>query len=184
MPPISKAPQSIVQMPPISKAPGSIVTMPPISAPRSIVTMPPISQVTRIYCNNAIHLEHQNLLQTGDDQLSVSVDAGWQKRGSGKAYDSLSEHCSMIGKYTCKITNYKVRSRSCRMCSSASSRNETAEDHDCKKNWDGSAKAMEQDMTVEMVSECNEKGFKTGTVIGDDDSTTMYCSKTETSCRC
>lgn len=28
--------------------------------------------------------------QTGDDQLAVSVDAGWQKRGSGKAYDSLS----------------------------------------------------------------------------------------------
>ncbi|CAC5390829.1 unnamed protein product [Mytilus coruscus] len=80
------------------------------------------------------------------------------------------EHCSMIGKYTCKITNYKVRSRSCRVCSSASSRNETAEDRDCRKTWDGSAKAMEQDMTVEMVSECNEKGFKTGTVIGDDDS--------------
>ncbi|CAC5368323.1 unnamed protein product [Mytilus coruscus] len=63
--------------------------------------------------------------QTGDEQLAVSVDAGWQKRGSGKAYDSLS------------------------------------------------AKAMEQDMIVEMVSECNEKGLKTGTVIGDDDSTTI-----------
>lgn len=86
---------------------------------------------------------------------------------------SILGHCSMIGKYTGKITNYKVRSRSCRVCSSASSRNETAKEHDCRKNWDGSAKAMEQDMIVEMVSECNEKGFKTGTVIGDDDSTTI-----------
>ncbi|XP_076092158.1 uncharacterized protein LOC143063719 [Mytilus galloprovincialis] len=64
-------------------------------------------------------IEEQRLTseQTGDDQLAVSVDAGWQKRGSGKAYDNLSGHCTMIGKYTGKITNYKVRSRSCRVCS-------------------------------------------------------------------
>ncbi|XP_063442083.1 hemicentin-1-like [Mytilus trossulus] len=38
-------------------------------------------------CNQYIHL--QNLLKKGT--LVVAVDAGWQKRGSGRAYDSKSE---------------------------------------------------------------------------------------------
>ncbi|XP_062588873.1 uncharacterized protein LOC134250528, partial [Saccostrea cucullata] len=29
--------------------------------------------------------------KTGSEDLTVSVDAGWQKRGSGRSYDSLSE---------------------------------------------------------------------------------------------
>lgn len=28
--------------------------------------------------------------KTGSDNLTVSLDAGWQKRGSGRSYDSLS----------------------------------------------------------------------------------------------
>lgn len=28
--------------------------------------------------------------KTGSDNLTVSVDAGWQKRGSGRSYNSLS----------------------------------------------------------------------------------------------
>ena len=38
----------------------------------------------------------------------------------------------------------------------------------------GSAKAMEQDMVVEMVRDCLQtKGIRTSTIIGDDDSTTI-----------
>ncbi|XP_033758263.1 uncharacterized protein LOC117340609 [Pecten maximus] len=110
---------------------------------------------------------------TGEDNIQVSVDAGWQKRGSGKAYNSLSGHCSLIGKNTGKVTNYRVRSRSCRVCTSADSKDQSPSDHDCRKNWNGSAKAMEQDMIVDMVSDCINRGFKTQTIIADDDSTTI-----------
>lgn len=60
----------------------------------------------------------------------VAVDAGWQKRGSGRSYDSLSGHCSMIGTQTRQIIHYAVRSKDCRVCSSAASRNEPPKPHD------------------------------------------------------
>ena len=31
-----------------------------------------------------------NSRKTGEEKLTVSVDAGWQKRGSGKSHDSSS----------------------------------------------------------------------------------------------
>ncbi|XP_069102468.1 uncharacterized protein [Argopecten irradians] len=110
---------------------------------------------------------------TGEDSIEVSVDAGWQKRGSGRSYDSLSGHCSMIGKYTGKITDYQIRSKTCRVCSNATSKNLSIPDHDYRQNWDGSAKAMEQDMIIEMVTNCHNKGFSTKSIIADDDSTTI-----------
>ncbi|XP_067681224.1 uncharacterized protein [Haliotis asinina] len=76
----------------------------------------------------------------GSRRISVSVDAGWQKRGSGKCYDSLSGHCSMIGNRTGKVLGYSIRSKSCRMCYEAFKANRTPTEHNCKKNWDGSSK--------------------------------------------
>ncbi|XP_062581421.1 uncharacterized protein LOC134243205 isoform X2 [Saccostrea cucullata] len=39
----------------------------------------------------------------GTVKLTVSVDAGWQKPGSGPSFDSLSGHCSMIESQTGKV---------------------------------------------------------------------------------
>uniref|UniRef100_A0A8W8NYC9 Exonuclease domain-containing protein n=1 Tax=Magallana gigas TaxID=29159 RepID=A0A8W8NYC9_MAGGI len=91
--------------------------------------------------------------ETGSKDICVSVDAGWQKRGSGKAYDSMSGHATMIGTRTGKVVGYSVRTKSCRVCSHASKTGTNPQPHDCKQNWNGSAKAMEQDMVVEMVKE-------------------------------
>lgn len=57
--------------------------------------------------------------ETGSKDICVSVDAGWQKRGSGKAYDSMSGHATMIGTRTGKVVGYSVRTKSCRVCRTA-----------------------------------------------------------------
>lgn len=45
--------------------------------------------------------------------------------------------------------------------------------HDCQMNWAGSSKAMESNLAVEMVNSTKKDSFRIGTLIGDDDSTTM-----------
>ncbi|VDI48874.1 Hypothetical predicted protein, partial [Mytilus galloprovincialis] len=107
------------------------------------------------------------------NELTVSVDGAWQKRGSGRSYDSLSGHCSMIGTETGKVLGFSVRSKYCKMCDEATRKGVQAKTHDCRMNWDGSAKAMEQDMVVEMVQSIKSKGSNVGTIIADDDTTTI-----------
>ncbi|KAK3099978.1 hypothetical protein FSP39_012810 [Pinctada imbricata] len=110
---------------------------------------------------------------SNDDGLTVSVDAGWQKRGSGRSYDSLSGHCSMIGANTGKVLSYSVRSKYCKVCDIASTKGVKPKQHDCRMNWTGSSKAMEQDMVIEMMKSCAEKGEAVDTIIADDDTTTI-----------
>jgi len=43
--------------------------------------------------------------------------------------------------------------------------------HNCKKNWTGSAKAMEPDMLVQMVMDVKNKGIDIAEIAGDDDTT-------------
>ncbi|XP_052218734.1 uncharacterized protein LOC127836272 [Dreissena polymorpha] len=63
-------------------------------------------------------VNHTMLIRTWpNNEIDVSVDAGWQKRGSGRAFDSLSGHCSMVGTKTGKVLAYAVRSKTCRVCS-------------------------------------------------------------------
>lgn len=38
-----------------------------------------------------------------EEQYTASFDAGWQTRGSGKNYATLSGHASMIGRTTGKV---------------------------------------------------------------------------------
>lgn len=111
--------------------------------------------------------------ETGSKDICVSVDAGWQKRGSGKAYDSMSGHATMIGTRTGKVVGYSVRTKSYRVCSHASKTGTNPQPHDCKQNWNGSAKALEQDMVVEMVKEKKQAGIRTAAIVGDDDATTI-----------
>ena len=77
----------------------------------------------------------------------------------------------MIGPQTGQVINYAVRSKDCRACTTAASKNQQVRDHACSKNWDGSSKAMEADMVIEMVREVHEKGHNIDANIGDGDST-------------
>lgn len=79
----------------------------------------------------------------------------------------------MIGTESGKVVGYAVRSKTCKMCERAEAGKYIAQEHDCRKNWTGSAKGMEPDMVLEMVEKAEENGVHVGTIIGDEDTTTI-----------
>ena len=87
----------------------------------------------------------------------------------------------MIGCQTKKCVGYSVRSKCCKVCEVAQHTGKAAKEHDCRKNWDGSAKAMEADMVVEMVKTAKEKDVIVGTMVGDEDSTSISRARKEVS---
>ncbi|CAC5415505.1 unnamed protein product [Mytilus coruscus] len=107
-------------------------------------------------------------------ELEVSFDAGWQKRGSGFNYNSLTGHASMIGKQTGKVTCYDIRGKSCKFCEHHEGKKETVPSHDCCRNWYGSSKSMEPDMAVSMADKMNDNECAIDVIHADNDSTTMH----------
>ncbi|XP_061170664.1 uncharacterized protein LOC133180103 [Saccostrea echinata] len=79
----------------------------------------------------------------------------------------------MIGSKTGKIISYDVRNKSCRICENAALSKEPPRQHDCRKNWDGSAKGMECDMAVSMLKDLEAKNISIETIVMDDDTTTI-----------
>jgi hypothetical protein len=51
--------------------------------------------------------------------LTVSFDTGWQTKGTGKNYNSLSGHSFMVGAYTRKVLSCLVKSKMCKICNLA-----------------------------------------------------------------
>ncbi|KAL5012907.1 hypothetical protein ScPMuIL_011458 [Solemya velum] len=106
-------------------------------------------------------------------QGEFKYDMGWQKRGSRRAYDSKPGVGTMIGNNTGQVCAYGVRVSDCRMCQVYGNKGEVPPDHTCRKNWNGSAKAMEPDVGGTLVKEIEGKGVDVGVIIMDDDTTTM-----------
>ena len=71
--------------------------------------------------------------------LSVSSDARWDKRGSGRRYDSLSGCSVMLGNRTKLVIAVEAMSQVCSKCRKGTPH----EDSLCPKNYDGSSKGME-----------------------------------------
>ncbi|XP_076117930.1 uncharacterized protein LOC143085462 [Mytilus galloprovincialis] len=109
---------------------------------------------------------------TGTDTgLKLSTDTCWQKKGSGRSYDSLSGVATLIGGKNKKIVRHSIRCKGCRICKNAQKKGIPAPKHKCAKNWTGSAKGMEPDMVVEMIKDLDNRGVKIKELAGDDDST-------------
>ncbi|XP_063438315.1 uncharacterized protein LOC134719240 [Mytilus trossulus] len=123
-------------------------------------------------CKNAQQLEKE-ISADKELELEVSFDAGWQKRGSGFNYNSLTGHASMIGKQTGKVTCYDIRSKSCKFCEHHEGKKDTVPSHDCCRNWYGSSKSMEPDMAVSMAHKMNDNECPIDVIHADNDSTTM-----------
>ena len=101
---------------------------------------------------------------------------GWSKRGNDKSYDSLNGYAAIIGLMSKKVLDYTTRNRKCSKCDKCHNKN----DHDCRKNFDCSAKSMESDAGVQLVNRSNilkEKNLNVGVMISDDDSTTISAIK-------
>lgn len=105
--------------------------------------------------------------------LSVSYDAGWSTRGSGRQYNSDTGHGILIGSATGKCLAFSVKSKRCRKCEAAEKANRTVEAHVCHRNWTGSSKAMEPAMGVEMIGDLKKQDCEIKSLTMDNDSTTI-----------
>ena len=65
----------------------------------------------------------------------MSHDAGWQRRGSGRSYNSLSGHGSLICRKSGKVIDFETRIKKCRIYEHAHKFDRNPEKHDCRKNW-------------------------------------------------
>ncbi|XP_055999188.1 uncharacterized protein LOC125656742 [Ostrea edulis] len=117
------------------------------------------------------HLSRE--IEMSEGNLSASFDGAWQKRGTGRAYNSLTGHASLFGEKTKKIIGYSVMAKKCRICAAAKIKAVPPRKHKCSVNWTGSAKAMEPAMACQMLKIMTIFHFQVTTLIMDNDSTTL-----------
>lgn len=79
----------------------------------------------------------------------------------------------MIGLTTKKVVGFSVMNKTCKKCDVAAKTDKIVTDHDCRKNWGGSSKAMEPAMAVDILNNIKEKGHNIQKIIMDDDATTI-----------
>lgn len=110
-------------------------------------------------------------------RIFVSYDMGWSQRGNGFTYDSLNGYCAIVGLKTGKVLDYCTRNRKCRICDVANSKGQPVKKHDCRLNYFGSAKSMEFDGAVYLMTKSDilkEANVEVGAFIGDNDNTTKH----------
>ncbi|XP_062621637.1 uncharacterized protein LOC134283204 [Saccostrea cucullata] len=131
---------------------------------------------TQESCDEALLKEANLTSKSGEDHededdtspINISFDAAWQKRGSGRSYNSHSATATMIGMETGKIVAFDLKTTDCRKCLFTQT-----DDHDCNKNFNGSSKAMESALAIDMAQSLKDKGFNISKITMDDDSTTI-----------
>ncbi|XP_066016700.1 uncharacterized protein [Pocillopora verrucosa] len=113
---------------------------------------PQIEKLVKESCLESLESE-RNLWKEDSEKENVAIgasfDMGWQKRG--KAHDSLTGVGSMVGLKTGKVICYGSRSKRCATCETANRQSKKPWIHDCRLNWEGSSKAMEADVCVDLV---------------------------------
>lgn len=113
-------------------------------------------------------------------RIAAAYDMGWITRGTGKTYDSLTGSAALVGKLTNKVLSYTSKNRKCRQCDRGSPQNE----HDCRRNFKGSAKAMEPAAAVDLAvnnSIFQELNIQLGVMIGDNDSSAISAVRSASS---
>ncbi|XP_071578827.1 uncharacterized protein [Temnothorax nylanderi] len=110
----------------------------------------------------------------------VSYDMGWSKRGAGRSYDSLNGFGAIIGVKTGLVLDYASCNRKCKRCDMG----HDPRNHDCRKNFWGSAKAMEPHVAQNLVNNSTilkSQNVEVGVLIGDDDSSTIAACRATSS---
>ena len=127
-------------------------------------------------------LEDDSIANISPVPLTLKYDMGWQKRSSGRRYDSASGVGAMVGQETGKIVDYGIRSKDCRICTIWTRKDEIPPEHECFKNFSGSSRAMEADVAGEIVKRLEESGkVQVGILVMDEDSTTIARIRAELS---
>ena len=104
--------------------------------------------------------------------LTCSADMGWQKRSSGRRYDSLSGHSFLVEASSRKPVAFTLRSKFCSICSRHNNDTGTpVRAHTCTINHEGSSGSMEPLAILDMVVSLYDKHrVLVKTIITDDDS--------------
>lgn len=140
-----------------------------------------VSSVCDAVLKQAIKEEREEIkkhnLSSNDEELTVSGDGTWRKRG----FTSLFGVAALIGHFTGKVVDFIVKSSACFSCTywSKHMNSEQYEEwkathnQDCKANHEGSSGKMEVDAMKELFLRSIEKhGVKYMNYIGDGDSKT------------
>lgn len=109
-------------------------------------------------------------------RIMGGCDMGYSRRGNGYTFDSLNGYSALIGSQSGLVLDYATRNSKCRMCDLG----HTKDDHDCRLNFYGSAKAMEADAAVGLVTQSSilkETNIEVGVFVGDNDSSSICAIK-------
>ena len=127
--------------------------------------------------------------------LTMGTDAGWQRRASGRLYNSASGVVHFVGVHTGKVCDTRLSINRCQMCEKIKVYKEKIEKgkarkkesniqkfktkmskiktHRCLKNFWGTSKAMEADSIVRLVRNFPKKRKAyIRALVMDDDATT------------
>jgi len=114
-------------------------------------------------------------------QIEASGDMGWQGKGSGRSYTSLSGHAALVASKTRKPVAKTMLAKCCSICRSFYKRRPVEEqppEHECVKNHDGSSGSMEPKAMVQMVVQLHrDHHVLVKTLITDDDSSVKAKAK-------
>lgn len=108
----------------------------------------PIEKKIIFFIYRPNHLDVNFIIPSGKDpatveehdvvRIFVSFDFGWSKRGNGRQYDSKNGYGALIGYKTGLIPDVQTMNVDCKSCKL----NIPISAHDCRKNFDGTSKAM------------------------------------------
>jgi hypothetical protein len=102
--------------------------------------------------------------------ITVSYDGNWAKRSYGHSYNSLLGGGWMFGFYSQQPVAYFTLNKYCAICILGKKSNET---HNCSKNWNKSAKAMEPEIAIQCTLMLAQIGLRVAIIIGDEDATVL-----------
>ena len=74
-----------------------------------------------------------------------------------------------MGVRTGKVLDFSPRNKNCETCSDDTRLGKVPKKHGCRKNFSGSANAMESSVAVELFKRAAEKNVRYSMLIGDDD---------------
>ncbi|XP_066582289.1 uncharacterized protein [Prorops nasuta] len=127
-----------------------------------------------------VNADVQSITKEHTVRVASSFDMGWITRGTGRTYDSLSGTGALIGHFSKKVISYITLNRKCRMCDMSHSPN----DHDCRLNFQGSAKAMEPHAAVQLTNKnsiLKEVKTEIGVLVADNDSSSIFAIRNASS---
>ena len=101
-------------------------------------------EISQTICEELYKEYKKGNLSSGEVELIVIYDMGWNKRSSGNKYDSISRYEIVLGVNLKKIMNFRCTSNCCRICAQVE-RTKVFVEHKCPKKHDGSSKLMKSE---------------------------------------